>query len=106
MNLKILKECEKTGARAGALHTPHGDIKTPVYMPVGTQAAVKALTTQQVEECGAQILLANTYHLYLGPGDELVKEAGGLHQFIALGYAHPDGQRRAFRCSAWESFAG
>ena len=51
-------------------------------MPVGTQAAVKALTTQQVEECGAQILLANTYHLYLRPGDELVKEAGGLHQFM------------------------
>lgn len=79
---EVLKECEKTGARAGVLHTPHGDIKTPVYMPVGTQAAVKALTTQQVEECGAQILLANTYHLYLRPGDELVKEAGGLHQFM------------------------
>ena len=79
---EVVKECEKTGARAGVLHTPHGDIKTPVYMPVGTQAAVKALTTQQVEECGAQILLANTYHLYLRPGDELVKEAGGLHQFM------------------------
>ena len=59
---ELIKTCKKTGARAGILHTPHGDIKTPVYMPVGTQAAVKAMTTDQVKDCGAQIILANTYH--------------------------------------------
>lgn len=79
---EILKECPKTGARAGVLHTPHGDIKTPVYMPVGTQAAVKAMTPEQVDACGAQIILANTYHLYMRPGQELVREAGGLHAFM------------------------
>ncbi len=79
---ELIKECPKTGARAGVLHTPHGDIKTPIYMPVGTQATVKALTPEQVKEAGAQIILANTYHLYLRPGEQLVKEAGGLHQFM------------------------
>lgn len=79
---EVIKECPKTRARAGVLHTPHGDIKTPVYMPVGTQAAVKAMTPEQVESCGAQIVLANTYHLYMRPGEELVKEAGGLHRFM------------------------
>ncbi|MBP3939915.1 MAG: tRNA-guanine transglycosylase, partial [Christensenellaceae bacterium] len=70
------------GARAGVLHTPHGDIKTPVYMPVGTKATVKSLTPDIVKDTGAQILLANTYHLYMRPGHELVKEAGGLHKFM------------------------
>lgn len=79
---ELIKTCKKTGARAGILHTPHGDIKTPVYMPVGTQAAVKAMTTDQVKDCGAQIILANTYHLYLRPGEDIVKEAGGLHRFM------------------------
>ena len=79
---ELIKKCEKTGARAGILHTPHGDIKTPVYMPVGTQATVKALTPAEVKETGAQIILANTYHLYLRPGHELVKKAGGLHEFM------------------------
>ena len=74
--------CRQSGARAGILHTPHGDIKTPVYMPVGTQAAVKAMTPRDVKETGAQILLANTYHLYLRPGHRLVEEAGGLHSFM------------------------
>lgn len=77
---ELLKECG--GARAGILHTPHGDIKTPVFMPVGTQATVKALTPHQIEECGAQIILGNTYHLFLRPGEPLIKEAGGLHQFM------------------------
>ena len=80
---EIVGECPKTGARAGILHTPHGDIQTPIYMPVGTQATVKALTPEQVEAAGAQIILANTYHLYLRPGEQLVKEAGGLHRFMA-----------------------
>ena len=66
---EVVKKCKHTGARAGVLHTPHGDIKTPVYMPVGTRATVKALTPDQVKETGAQILLSNTYHLYLRPGE-------------------------------------
>lgn len=69
-------------ARAGIFHTPHGDIKTPVYMPVGTQAAVKAMTPEMVKNCGAQIILANTYHLFLRPGEDLVQQAGGLHKFM------------------------
>ena len=79
---ELIKQCERTGARAGILHTPHGDIKTPVFMPVGTQATVKALTPEQVGDTGAQILLSNTYHLYLRPGAEIVREAGGLHKFM------------------------
>lgn len=71
-----------TGARAGVLHTPHGDILTPVYMPVGTQATVKGVYPRDLKEAGSQIILANTYHLYLRPGDELVKNAGGLHKFM------------------------
>ncbi len=79
---EIVKEDKKTRARAGILHTPHGDIETPIFMPVGTRATVKALTPEQVEEAGAQIILANTYHLYLRPGNGLVKRAGGLHSFM------------------------
>ena len=62
---EILKECPKTGARAGLLHTPHGDIETPIFMPVGTQATVKGLTPEMLKELNAQIILSNTYHLYL-----------------------------------------
>ncbi len=69
-------------ARAATLISPHGEIKTPVFMPVGTQATVKALTGSQVEATGAQIILGNTYHLYLRPGHELIREAGGLHGFM------------------------
>lgn len=71
-----------TGARAGVFHTPHGDILTPVYMPVGTQATVKGIYPRDLKEAGSQIILSNTYHLYLRPGDELIKEAGGLHKFM------------------------
>lgn len=71
-----------TGARAGTFHTPHGDIKTPVYMPVGTQATVKGVYPRDLKEAGSQIILSNTYHLYLRPGDELVQKAGGLHKFM------------------------
>lgn len=81
-SFEVVKECSKTGARAGILHTPHGDIKTPVYMPVGTQGTVKAVTPEQVKATGAQIILSNTYHLYLRPGHELVRKAGGLHKFM------------------------
>ena len=69
-------------ARAGLLHTPHGDIKTPIFMPVGTQATVKALTPAQLQELEVQILLSNTYHLYLRPGPDVVAEMGGLHKFM------------------------
>jgi queuine tRNA-ribosyltransferase len=69
-------------ARVGRLHTPHGNIETPVFMPVGTQATVKGLTTAQLDEAGAQIVLGNTYHLTLRPGDELIAELGGLHRFM------------------------
>ncbi len=69
-------------ARAGMFHTPHGDLETPVFAPVGTQATVKTLTPAQLEELGASLVLANTYHLYLRPGDELVAEQGGLHHFM------------------------
>src|SRR5688500_2454728 len=68
-------------ARAGVLHTAHGDIPTPVFMPVGTAGAVKAMSPRGLSEAGARIILGNTYHLYLRPGTELIAEAGGLHRF-------------------------
>jgi queuine tRNA-ribosyltransferase len=70
-------------ARAGVFHTPHGDIPTPIFAPVGTQATVKSLTQRQLTELDARLILANTYHLYLRPGDDLVAEMGGLHKFMA-----------------------
>src|SRR5580704_12379391 len=69
-------------ARAGVLTTPHGVIETPAFVTVGTKATVKALTPEQVSSLGAQVVLANTYHLYLEPGDEIVRNAGGIHQFM------------------------
>jgi queuine tRNA-ribosyltransferase len=69
-------------ARAGTLTTPHGVIQTPIFMPVGTQATVKGLTPEMVRDCGAQIILGNTYHLTLRPGDELIRDMGGLHRFM------------------------
>ena len=75
--------CKQSGARAGLLTTPHGQVKTPVYMPVGTQAVVKAMTVPEMKEIGAQIILSNTYHLNLRPGADIVKAAGGLHRFMA-----------------------
>ncbi len=80
---ELLHECKQTGARRGVVHTPHGDIQTPIFMPVGTQATVKSMTPEELkEEVKAQIILSNTYHLYLRPGHEIVKEAGGLHKFM------------------------
>ncbi|HXE79896.1 MAG TPA: tRNA guanosine(34) transglycosylase Tgt [Vicinamibacterales bacterium] len=73
--------CTDGRARRGVLTTPHGRVETPVFMPVGTQAAVKALTHRQVEEAGAEIVLANTYHLAIRPGDALIARRGGLHRF-------------------------
>lgn len=81
-SFEVLKVCPHTGARAGILHTPHGDIETPIFMPVGTQATVKGLKPEELNDLGAQIILSNTYHLYLRPGHEIVKNAGGLHKFM------------------------
>ena len=79
---ELLKTCRQTGARLGLLHTPHGVIETPCYMPVGTQATVKAMTPRDLLDVRANIILANTYHLYMRPGHRLVEEAGGLHTFM------------------------
>ena len=79
---ELLHECKQTGARRGVIHTPHGDIQTPVFMPVGTQATVKSMTPEELKEVNAQIILSNTYHLFLRPGHKLVEEAGGLHKFM------------------------
>ena len=77
-----IKQDSRTGARVGILHTPHGDIHTPTFMPVGTQATVKGVFPRDLKEANSQIILANTYHLYMRPGDEVVKKAGGLHKFM------------------------
>ena len=79
---ELLHIDKTTGARRGVVHTPHGDIQTPIFMPVGTQATVKSMTVEELKENGAQIILSNTYHLYLRPGERIVKEAGGLHNFM------------------------
>lgn len=79
---ELLHVCAQSGARRGRLHTPHGVIETPCYMPVGTQATVKAMLPRDLKEIGTMILLANTYHLFERPGHDLVKEAGGLHTFM------------------------
>jgi len=78
-----VSKTDPTGARRGRLTTPHGTVETPFFMPVGTQATVKGLTQEVLEELGAEILLANTYHLYLRPGHELVRKLGGLHKFMS-----------------------
>src|SRR5574341_1173486 len=79
---KLIAGDPSTRARAGVFRTPHGDVLTPVFAPVGTAATVKALTPAQLKELGATLVLSNTYHLYLRPGDELVRDLGGLHQFM------------------------
>ncbi|MGY4104082.1 tRNA guanosine(34) transglycosylase Tgt [Ignavigranum ruoffiae] len=77
-----LKTEKHTGARLGILHTPHGSFETPMYMPVGTLATVKSLSPEELKEMGAGVILSNTYHLWLRPGEDIVEEAGGLHQFM------------------------
>lgn len=79
---QILHRDAHTKARAGVLKTAHGDVQTPVFMPVGTQATVKTISNQELLEAGSQIILSNTYHLYLRPGEKLIQEAGGLHRFM------------------------
>jgi queuine tRNA-ribosyltransferase len=81
---ELVAECPETGARAGVLHTAHGDVETPVFMPVGTQATVKGLTQRDLaEDLDVRMLLANTYHLYLRPGHEPIRRMGGLHRFMS-----------------------
>ena len=82
IDFELLAEDRETGARAGLLHTPHGVFKTPMFMPVGTQATVKTLTPEELNDMGAQIILSNTYHLFLRPGPNLIRKAGELHQFM------------------------
>ena len=84
MRFELQAVCPDTGARAGLLHTDHGVVETPVFMPVGTQATVKGVPQRDLErDLGAQIILANTYHLFLRPGHELIRKLGGLHKFMA-----------------------
>lgn len=87
MRFEILARDASTRARAGLLHTPHGIVETPAFMPVGTAGTVKGMTQAQLEELGVQILLANTYHLYLRPGHEIIRDLGGLHRF--MGWTRP-----------------
>lgn len=82
VRFELLKREKYTGARRGRLYTPHGTVETPVFMPVGTQATVKTMSPEELKEIGAEIILSNTYHLFLRPGHDIVREAGGLHAFM------------------------
>lgn len=79
---ELIHVCKQTGARLGKVHTPHGSFDTPAFMPVGTQATVKGMSPDELKQVGAGIILSNTYHLFLRPGHELIREAGGLHRFM------------------------
>ena len=81
-NFKFIRKDLHSNARLGKITTPHGQVNTPVFMPVGTQATVKAMTPEELKDIGVEILLSNTYHLYLRPGHELIKNMGGLHKFM------------------------
>ena len=83
ISFKITKKIKRSKARAGVIKTPHGEIETPIFVPVGTQGSVKALDPKQLHELGAQVVLANTYHLHLRPGEELIKKFGGLAKFMS-----------------------
>ncbi|NBI29749.1 tRNA guanosine(34) transglycosylase Tgt [Chengkuizengella marina] len=82
LKYELIKTCKQSGARLGKIHTPHGTIDTPIFMPVGTLATVKTMSPEELKQMEAQIILSNTYHLFLRPGHEIVKEAGGLHTFM------------------------
>lgn len=79
---RLIKKEKHTGARLGEIITPHGTFPTPMFMPVGTQATVKTQSPEELKEMGSGIILSNTYHLWLRPGDELIARAGGLHKFM------------------------
>src|SRR5204863_9970597 len=82
LNIGVERECRETNARPAKFHTLHGEVDTPVFMPVGTQATVKGQTVDSVKTAGTRILLANTYHLMLRPGPEVFKRLGGIHRFM------------------------
>ncbi|MDD4237965.1 MAG: tRNA guanosine(34) transglycosylase Tgt [Desulfotomaculaceae bacterium] len=82
LDFSVIQQDKSCRARLGLLHTTHGTVETPIFMPVGTQAAVKTMTPEEVKEVGGRLILSNTYHLYLRPGHELIREAGGLHRFM------------------------
>ena len=98
MNFKIEKKLENGLGRAGVLETAHGKIHTPAFVPVGTKASVKSLTPEQISALGAEVILTNTYHLHLQPGDELIAKAGGLPKpfpvLLKLFYFPAPGKRR------------
>ncbi len=79
---ELLHTCKQTGARYGIIHTPHGDVETPMFMPVGTLASVKGIAPEYLTDMGAGVVLSNTYHLWLRPGEDVVAQAGGLHTFM------------------------
>ena len=81
VSFRLLQTDSATSARLGRLSLPHGEVETPIFMPVGTQGSVKTLHPAELEQLGAQIILGNTYHLWLRPGHELIREMGGLHGF-------------------------
>lgn len=82
LTFEVIKKDKYTNARVGVIHTAHGDIPTPIFMPVGTLGTVKSMSVEELEEMGSKIILGNTYHLYLKPGMEIMREAGGLHKFM------------------------
>ncbi|MDP4856175.1 MAG: tRNA-guanine transglycosylase, partial [Desulfobacterales bacterium] len=81
-DFRITSRCQETRARTGLIETAHGTVRTPVFMPVGTLGTVKALSPEELVQCGAQIILGNTYHLYLRPGCEVIEHFSGLHRFM------------------------
>ncbi len=97
----MIHTCAQSGARLGVLHTPHGDIQTPIYMPVGTAAVVKAMTSREMEEIGTQILLSNTYHLHLRPGEDLVAESRRAAPLHGLAQARSSPTAADSRCFPW-----
>ena len=82
ISFELKHVCKQSGARYGILHTPHGDVETPMFMPVGTLATVKGIAPEMLKEMGSQVVLSNTYHLWLRPGEDIVEKAGGLHRFM------------------------
>ncbi len=82
VTFEITHVCKQSGARTGILHTPHGDVETPMFMPVGTQATVKFISPEELYAMNAGVVLANTYHLWLRPGEDVLREAGGVQKFM------------------------
>ena len=91
---ELIKECSRSGARLGRLHTPHGTFETPMFMPVGTQATVKTLSPEELYDMGSQVILSNTYYLFWRPGHELVKKSRWSAQIYELQARHAYRQRR------------